>query len=127
MDVKLTDISREHAEHLLSEVDFENRIVGITRTGSAGNNEVTIYSLQELAEFIIAEDTEKLFQFGRSTLSYIDFDKVIAWVRDVYKDQELADLLVKEIDEKETYVAQILAIKDMVYRRLVQAKELLAG
>lgn len=121
---KLQEINREQAEKLLQETDFNNRLVGIAMNASAGNTYTSLYSLEEVARFIYADSSEVLFQRGKPTIAHLDMEELVKWIRAVYEDDELANVLEKELKEAPNKIAQLTVASKRIHERLKQCYKL---
>lgn len=122
---KLSNISREQAEKLLQETDFNNRFIGISMNASAGNSRTSLYSLEEVAKFIYADDTDVLLQRGKSSITYINMDNLVKWIRDVYEDHELADVLEEELNAAPNLIEKLKVASKRLQERIKQCYEVL--
>jgi hypothetical protein len=125
MERQLSDISVEMAKKLMGEVEFKDRIIGTKMSGAGGNNRVSIYSLQEVAEFLHADSIDVLMQMGKSTISQINIPELIRWIADVYEDQELADAITEGISTADNYIGEINIIRSLIKERINQCEEVL--
>lgn len=122
---KLAEISIEMAQKLLQEVGFEDRIIGINMGGSTGNNEITLYSLQELAMFLHSDSYEDLSQRGHGKMCYINPEELLRWIGTVYGDQELADAMASDMSEVDSNIDKLEAAAILLRERLQQCDEAL--
>jgi len=125
MQRQLSDISVEMAKKLMGEVEFKDRIIGTKMSGAGGNNRVSMYSLQEAAEFLYSDSVDKLMQMGKSTIAQIDIQQLIKWIADVYEDQELANAITEDTATTDIYVEKIKIAKTLIEERINQCEEVL--
>lgn len=121
----LSEISVEMAQKLMQEVGFEDRIIGVNMGGSTGNNEITIYSIKELASFLRTDHYDNLSQRGHGSMCYIDIDKMLRWIGQVYGDQELAEAMTNEMANAKSNAMKFYAARKLLMERLQQCDEVL--
>ena len=125
---KLSEPSKELARRLLSEVDFEDRIVGVKIMWRAGNKVSSIYSFREAVDFLHTDSLEDLLSMGtRSSIGFIDPDKLKRWVSDVLGDKELAEEMGKEIEKHNNYADMAKVIKQLMQQRLSQCRRMVGN
>lgn len=122
---KLSEVSKEMAQKLLQEVGFEDRIIGVNMSGSTGNNEITIYSMKELAFFLQSDSYDTLSQRGQGSMCYMDIDEMLRWVGQVYGDQELADVMVNDMANLDSNADKLEAAGELLKERLKQCDEIM--
>lgn len=122
---KLSEVSKEMAQKLLQEVGFEDRIIGVNMSGSTGNNEITIYSMKELAFFLQSDSYDTLSQRGQGSMCYMDIDEMLRWIGQVYGDQELADVMVNDMANLDSNADKLEAAGELLKERLKQCDEIM--
>lgn len=122
---ELSNISKKAAERFLQEVDFEHRIVGVKMSGSAGNQNTSIYSLKELKNFLRSDSLENLSRKSHSTMSYIDVEQMLLWIEEVFGDQELAEIMAAEMENAKGLAEKLEIARELLARRISQCEELL--
>lgn len=122
---KLEEIDHQQAEKLLQETDFDNRLVGVAMHASSGNEQKSLYSLEEVGRFIYADESESLLQKGHSSITYLDMKELVEWIKNVYEDYELAELLEKELGETTNKIEQLKVASKRIQERLKQCYEVL--
>ncbi len=124
----LSEPSKELAARLLSELGYEERLVGYKMTAMNGNTPESLYSLQEAIDILQADSPETLLlKGGNLSLGYIDPGDLRKWVEEVLGDSELAGAIGLELEmgKESGYAKQIGAIKALMAQRLRQCKELM--
>lgn len=122
---EFSTISKDMAEKILQEVDFANRIVGVKMSGSAGNQNTSIYSLKELKSFLRSDSLENLSRKSHSTMSYINVEEMLRWIAEVYEDKELADAIAAEMENTKSLVGKLELARELLAKRISQCEELL--
>lgn len=122
---ELSTISKETAQKLLQEVGFDNRITGVKMSGSAGNQNTSIYSLKELKNFLRSDAFENLSRKSHSTMSYIDVEGMLRWIEDVYEDKELVEVMKAEMENAKSLADKLEIARELLAKRVSQCEELL--
>lgn len=100
------------AARILGEVGFQDRLIGHRMRRRMGLVPVSLYSFEEVVEFL-AED-----------LPQIDFDDLRIWVGEKIGDQDLAGA-IEEIGRKEmSDPEKALHIRGLMAARLVQSRRI---
>jgi hypothetical protein len=123
--VELKTISKEFAINLLSETSFENRLVGVTMSPSAGNTDEHLYSYIELFHFLNSSTYDELTQRGHATMAYIDIDKMLNWIGVTYGDRELAEFMSAEMYACNSLAEKLGTAREIIKQRIDQCKEIL--
>ncbi len=121
----LSEVTVELAKKLKQEVSFEDRIIGTMMSGAGGNNSVSIYSLQELVDFLFVDEYVKLFQKGKSKISYINLEEVVHWIEKVFGDTDLSNEINEVVNSNQSYVTKIEETCNLLKDRLKQCDEVL--
>jgi len=110
---KLRDPSRELAKRILTEVDFEDRLVGFSLHERTGPNPVTMYSFEEVVSLL------------NDPHPRLDFSELEIWVRKTMDDQELAEQIAEAIGKGKSDQNRSDRIKELMEERLDQCKRLI--
>ena len=109
--LKLSEPSREMARKMLSEVDFQVRLIGYKIHPKLGPVEVALYSFEELVGLMV------------EPRRFISLEKVEQWVREVMGDLELAGR-IREISAMELAEQEKLnRLAKLLGMRMLQCKE----
>ena len=101
----LNNPTNELASRIMTEVDFDSRLIGFSPHPRLGVPEVALYSFEEVLGFLSLP------------LNQLDFEKLEEWLRTEMKDDELADEISRAAsidmahDKKNLAVAELLAIR----------------
>ena len=106
---RLPEPSRALCERILSEVGFNDRLIGYRLRQRTGPAPVTLYSFGEV--FALLGDAHPR----------IDFVRLEEWVRHVMKDEALADKIQEAIKEDTSGREKTLLIRDLMEERLLGA------
>ena len=128
---QLSRPSRELATRLLTEVIFNDRIIGVWMHTMGGGTECFILSLREAVGFLKPNDGGVWSTAGWTC--YIDPSRLQKWIAEVLNDQELAqaiEQLVKECDRHDDPIERYQKkmglmgpIKQLMEQRLRQCEE----
>lgn len=120
-----TEPTFEQVTHWLRELEYDQRFVGHTMTPSAGNSAKDMYSMRDMAIFVLGTrwDRPMLADGFKGVLNWMDVGKLVTWLRDVVGDVELAEAVEREVEGLEVYRDQSLAIASLVRQRMVQYDE----
>ena len=110
---KLRDPSRELAKRILTEVDFEDRLVGFSLHERTGPNPVTMYSFEEVVSLL------------NDPHPRLDFNELETWIRKTMRDKELADQIADAVRMESSDQNRSLHIKELMEERLDQCKRLI--
>lgn len=120
---KLAEPSKDLAARLLSELDYEKRLVGYEMSPATGNAQRSLYSLQEAYDFLkMGEADDLLLRGGGALIGYLDLDELRQWVGDVLGDQDLAAAVGQAVADAENYRDRLLEVRQLVRERLDQCK-----
>ena len=124
---ELTESNRELATRILRDVSYEERIIGQEMSGTHGNDDITLYNLQEVADFLHVDAQEDLMATGGgASIGYIDLNELQTWIAKVLGDVELANAVGEEILHMDSYAVCAESIKAMLTERLRQCHVLLS-
>lgn len=122
--MQLTQPNDRMKETLTEEVEYEEHFVGHKLHGMAGGSKMRLYSLEEVRNFMHADDSEKLLEIGGGgTVGYVDFDELADWTRNIVGDDELADAILEMAASGDNYKEQVEAVSALIGERLEQARE----
>lgn len=114
----------ELATKLLTEVGYDDRLVGLLMTPMSGSIERTIWSLEEAATFL---HIDKNLHQNQASIRYIDFNLLQRWITEVYSDPELASAIGAEVAKYKTYGERVNPVKELLRERLEQCKALISA
>ena len=124
--VSLPEPSREVALRVVSEVDFEERLLGVKMRSMVGNQEHFIYSVKEVIEFLRMEHVEDLLTPGsKEYVGYIDLNILEKWVAEIIRDKDLAEAIKEESERSNNFKDQVTSIKALIAERFNQCVALL--
>lgn len=119
-----TNPSAALANRLTTDVDYEERLVGVKLHGLKGNTQMGLFSLREAMEFMGMDDLDDLQRYGsKGSIHYVDFDALVEWVREVHGDDELADAIEESVAAHDNYRDQVGPVKELMGARLAQVEE----
>jgi hypothetical protein len=120
-----TEPTLDQVTHWLRELDYDQRFVGHSMTPSAGNSAKDMYSMRDMAIFVLGTrwDAPMLSDGFKGALNWMDVGKLVIWLRDVVGDVELAEAIERDLAGLDVYRDQNLAIASLVRQRMVQYDE----
>lgn len=122
--MQLTQPTDAIREALSGEVEYDDHFVGYKLHGMAGGSKMRLYSLEEVRNFMHADDREKLLEIGGGgTVGYVDFDELADWTRNVVGDEELATAILETAEMGDNYKEQVELVSALIDERLEQASE----
>jgi hypothetical protein len=104
--------SQELGKRILTEVDFEDRLVGFSLHERKGPNPITMYSFEEVVS-LLKEPHPRL-----------DFSELEMWVRKTMDDQELAEQIAEAIGQGKSDQNRSDRIRKLMEERLRQCKKI---
>jgi hypothetical protein len=107
---KLKIPSRELAMKLLSEVEFEDRLIGFILRERTGPMPVIMYKFEEVVSLL------------NNPHPRIDFDELGVWVRKAMGDEEMAEQIAKAIEKGKSDQERSYLIKKLMEERLNQCR-----
>ena len=123
MMAKLPEPTRDVAARILSEVDFDKRLIGYDMKPRAGNTPLSLYSFAEAVNFLHVDSLEDLMIPGaRGSVGYIDLEALKNWVATVMGDEDLAAAIDEAVTQNDNYHDQAHAVKEVMMERLGQCK-----
>jgi hypothetical protein len=108
----LSKPNKELAQRLITEVGFDDRIIGYQMGKRTGSLPITMYSFQEVAGFL------------SGNYNVIDFEKLGKWINTVMGDHELASEISAAIKEDQNKKEIMETVRDLLVYRLVQCKKI---
>ena len=109
---KLQDRSRELANKILTEVDFEDRLVGFSLRERSGPVPATMNRFEEVVALL------------NDPHPRLDFNELETWIRKTMRDEELADHIADAVRKENSDQNRSLHIKELLEERLDQCKRL---
>ena len=126
MAVELSDVSRELATRLLSEVEFEDRLTGWQMRQMSGSEQRFIYGFQEALDFMKVPEFGELFSPGAGgSIGYLDFDELTKWVAEVLGDRQLAEAISEVQAGTSSYSEGVSEVGALMNHRLKQCRQIL--
>ena len=105
--------SRDMADKILKEVDFDSRLTGFRLNTGKGFMKVDMYSFEEVVGLLHVK------------YPYIEIDKLESWVRNTMEDAELADRIKELAENNGSELDKLLAAGRLMGQRLMQCKKFL--
>jgi hypothetical protein len=102
--------SKKLDRRILSEVEYEDRIIGYRLGQRIGLTPVTLYSFEEIICFL------------SNPIPMIDFNALESWIRTIMEDNELADKIKEVRIDNASDHDKTFYIKDLMAERLRQCK-----
>lgn len=109
---KVKSPSQELASRILTEVDFENRLIGFSLRERSGPVPVTMYSFEEVVSLF------------NNPYPCLDFNELEGWVRETMGDKELSEQIAEAVRTGRSDQDRSLRIKKLMEERLGQCKKL---
>jgi hypothetical protein len=103
--------SKKLDRRILAEVEYEDRIIGYRLGQRAGLTPVTLYSFEEIIEFL------------SNPIPMIDFNALESWIRTIMEDNELADKIKEVNTDTASDQDKTFYIKNLMAKRLLQCKK----
>ena len=112
-EVVLPEPSEELAKRLLIKVGFNERIIGYRVNWSTGPMQVTLYSFKDAVSLLSDENAR------------ISPALLASWMREVYKDTELADKMEAAIEQGKNDKEKLELAGNVMKQRLKQCREII--
>ena len=112
-EVVLSEPSEELAKRLLIKVGFNERIIGYRANWSTGPMQVTLYSFKDAVSLLSDENAR------------ISPALLASWMREVYKDTELADKMEAAIEQGKNDKEKLELAGNVMKQRLKQCREII--
>ena len=109
---KLKNPSRELAMKILSEVGFEDRLIGFSLRERTGPMPIIMYKFEEVVSLL------------NNPYPRIDFNELEVWVRKAMGDEEMAEQIAEAIEKGKSDQERSYLIKKLMEERLTQCKKL---
>jgi hypothetical protein len=122
----LPEPSRTLAARLLSELEYEEQLVGYDMSSTSGSTRRVLYSMHEVCDFMRMEGVDDpMLRGGGGIIGYLDFAELCTWIGDVLGDQDLATAVTELTANDESYRDQLVAVRRLVRERLDQCEVML--
>jgi len=108
---KLLEPSKKLASTILTEVGFDDRIIGYRLRERTGPLAITLYSFEEVVGLL------------RDPLPRIDFNQLEGWIREVMGDRELSEKIEEIIEEDSSEQERLWRIRDLMEERILQSQK----
>jgi len=119
----LPEPSRTLAARLLSELEYEEQLVGYDMSSTSGSTRRVLYSLQEVCDFMRMQGVDgPALRGGSGIIGYLDFAELHKWIGDVLGDQDLAAAVSDLTANDGSYRDQLVAVRQLVSERLDQCR-----
>lgn len=119
----LSEPSPGLAIRALREVDFAERLTGVTLNQMAGTIPHDLYTLEAAVNFLRIDPVELLLApGGRAAVHYVSPTALATWVEEVLEDVELAEAIRTEAAREEFYAQQIGPVRALLQERLGQLR-----
>ncbi len=109
---QLEEPAAELVSNVLSEVGFEDRLIGYRLRERSGMTAITLYSFEEVV--VLLSDAHPR----------LDFSRLEKWLRETINDQELAVKIKQVMEQKASDQEKSLGIRDLMLKRLVQCRKI---
>lgn len=120
------DPSPHKAAHLLRELEWEERFIGIDMNPAAGSRQVYLYSMKEACRFLQDGTAGMGLSTGaRGSFSWIDIEAFVRWINDSVGDHALACTLARIATEESIYHDFMLKIGPLMTARYAQLTDIL--
>lgn len=121
---RLPEPSKDVATRILSEVPYNDRLIGFRMTPRSGNTPLSLYAFEEAVKFLHVDSLEDLLTPGsKGSVGYIDLEALKGWVSRVMDDQDLAAAIDEIVRNNDNYHDQANAVQTLMDERLQQCKE----
>lgn len=120
----LSPPSRDMAKRILTEVGWQERLEGYRTVPMAGNLREFIFKFKDATNLLHANVGDP-WSTRSGYFGYFDFDELIAWIRDVFGDTELASAISERITSDSSLKDKIEAAKPLMEQRLRQCEDIL--
>ena len=107
---KLSKPDKKLVSRVLNEVGFNERIVGYRVRQRSGPAMTTMYSFEEIVNFL------------NDKFPLLKFEELKRWLKDVLKDEELAMRIAEVVEEEKNDHDRTQRIKELMVERLSQCK-----
>ena len=107
----LSEPTQEMAISILTEVGFEDRLIGYRFRERSGMMPVTLYSFEEVVALLMDSNPR------------IDFSRLENWLRKAVKDSELAEKVKQVADQDISDQKKSELIRNLMLERLLQCKK----
>jgi hypothetical protein len=116
----------EFVLHAVRDLGYEERLSLYKMSGSVGNTTVDVYAFPQLTNTLFGTRWDRLLLEGsKAEIIWVDPDTLVAWLRDVVGDAELADAAARAMDGIESYKGRIDAILPLFRERVAQYRAVL--
>ena len=109
---RLSEPTNALAKTILTEVGFEDRLIGYRLRERSGPMPMTLYSFEEVV--ILLSDSGPR----------IEFNRLERWLRETMADDELADRIKLLIDRDRSDYEKSVCIRNLMLERLIQCKKI---
>lgn len=117
----------EMVAHAVRELEYDERLTVHKMNPASGNQSLDIYNLPNSLHLLFGTDWNQVSGDGggRAGITWVDPDVLVAWVRDVIGDTELADAISQTFSEVESHKERMQAILPLFVERVAQYREVM--
>ncbi len=120
--MSLSAPSEDLAKRILTEVGWEERIEGFFEAPMRGPLRDFIFKFSDAASLLCA-DVSDPWSTSSGIFGYFDFGELESWIRNVFRDEELADAIREIVATDLGLKGNIEKIKPLMEERLRQCQE----
>lgn len=125
-EIVMNALTAERATAITTTVDTGMELRAAHLSPMAGTNPVKLDSLAAVERFLKPTTAESIFAGGpRTKVSHVDPQSLVAWVRDVVGDAELAEALNEVASTGEAYGRLVPELKRLIAERLEECRAVL--
>ena len=118
--------SEELVRHATRELGYTERLSVHKMTAGLGNTAVDVYNFPQMVNVLFDTRWDRLLVEGsKETLTWVDVDRLVVWLREVVGDPELADAVATAVAGEEGFKAQIDAMLPLFRERVGQYQDIL--
>ena len=110
----------EEAEHALRDLVWGEHFVCTRMAAARGNSTMYLYSLREAAAFLLDGNSGSASLGSSGSFAWVEFDRFVAWLRDVLGDTAFANALEERRGGCETYNDKIEVLRQLLDLRMTQ-------
>lgn len=111
---QMPELSKGQADRLLTEMGYEDRLIGYEITASSDSPPLSLYSLQEVYEFLCGNSMDRIAE--------VDLDGLATWVGEVLGDSYLQHAIDESAKEETAYLKQAAKVALLLGERLEQSR-----
>jgi len=121
---RFSEPTLELVNHISRELPYEDRLTAYHTNAATGSQTLICYTMADMVKGLFKTRWNGLLQSGsKASLTWVDMDKLVAWVRDKIGDVELADAMEQAIDKDACYKDQVDALVPVLEERVEQYRQ----